>query len=70
MFFGLQDTRRMTALFHSPNIDELMEAVCDGSRRKATERADGNQPSAARPQRASTSPSTKSRSREAPLNHR
>ena len=70
MFFRLQDTRRVTALFHSPNIDELVEAVSDGSRRKVRERASVNQPSPTRLERANTSSSTKSKSLEAPLNRR
>ena len=31
MFFGFQDTKQITKLFHSPSIDEWMDAVSDGA---------------------------------------
>ncbi len=61
MFFGFQDTKRMTQLFHSPNIDELMEAVSDGSRRKVRKQFRLAQPPTAGPEHARTAPSKNSR---------
>lgn len=29
MFYGFQDTGQITKLFHSPSIDELIDAVCE-----------------------------------------
>lgn len=65
MFFGFNDTRQMTQLFHSANIDELMEVDGEGSRRKVRKQVGVDQPSTADPMRANARSSRKPRSVEA-----
>lgn len=59
MFFGFHDTKQMTKLFHSPSIDEWMDAVSDGARRKGRAHAGNDQRTSAAAKRASARSNSK-----------